>query len=78
MLYREFAVAIGLMSDSEQWQAWHRQQVGDILNLVAATERQAGRNTKLDPLQFRRIVNEDGQPGGGFYKTARIVVKAPG
>jgi hypothetical protein len=73
MRYSEFATAIGLMSDGESWQPWHRQQIRDILNLVAATERQAGGNTGLEPIQFERIVNQQGQPGEGFYKTSKIV-----
>jgi len=74
MRYGEFAKAIGLMSDGEGWEVWHRQQIRDILNLVAATERQ-GRNAGIDSLQFDRIVTEDGKPGSGFYKTSRIVTK---
>jgi hypothetical protein len=73
MRYNEFARAIGLMADEELWQPWHRQQIRDILNLVAATERQAGDKVEIAPLQFERIVGEDGQPGAGFYKTSRIV-----
>jgi hypothetical protein len=74
MRYSEFAAAIGLISDGDHWQPWHRQQIGDILNLIAATERQAGQNTGVNPLQFERIVNEHG-PGTGFYRTARLVVE---
>jgi len=73
MRYGEFARAIGLISDGEGWQPWHRQQVRDILNLVAATQRQAGENESFEQLEFERIVNEDGLPGAGFYKTTRIV-----
>ncbi len=75
MRYSEFASAIGLMSDGDHWQPWHRQQVGDILNLIAATERQAGQNTGGDPLQFERIVNAHGEPGAGFYKTSKLVTE---
>jgi hypothetical protein len=74
MRYSEFAKAIGVMSDGENWEAWHRQQITDILNLVAATERQ-GRNAGIEPLQFERIVTGDGEPGLGFYKTSRIVTE---
>lgn len=72
MRYSEFATAIGLIPDGGRWQPWHRQQIRDILNLVAATERQAGKNTDVEPLQFQRIVNEQGQPGEGVYKTSKI------
>ena len=74
MRYGEFAKAIGLMSDNEGWEVWHRHQITDILNLVAATERQ-GRNADIEPLQFDRLVTGDGQPGPGFYKTSRIVTE---
>jgi hypothetical protein len=73
MRYGELSAAIGLKSDDDNWQPWHRQQIRDILNIVAATERQAGENTGVEPLQFERIVNEDGQPGAGFYKKSKIV-----
>jgi hypothetical protein len=73
MRYGEFAKAIGLMGDDESWQPWHRQQIGDILNLIAAAERQAGQNTGVDPLEFDRIITAQGEPGVGFYKSSRIV-----
>ena len=75
MRYNEFAAAIGLMSDGDHWQPWHQQQLGDLLNLIAATERQAGQHTGVDPLQFERIVNTQGQPGVGFYKTSKLVTE---
>jgi Flp pilus assembly protein CpaB len=75
--YRDFARAIGLMSDRERWQAWHQQQVRDILNLTAATERKAGRKVDIEPLQFNRIVTaKKGQPGSGFYKTSKIITES--
>ena len=43
------------------------------LGLVAATERQAGSNSGVEPLQFERIVTAAGEPGTGFYKTSKIV-----
>lgn len=73
MRYGEFARAIGLIADGEDWQPWHRQQVGDILNLIAAAEKQAGQNTDVEPIQFERIVNAHGEPGVGFYKSSQIV-----
>jgi hypothetical protein len=75
MRYGEFAKAIGLMADGESWEVWHRTQTRDILNLVAATERQAGPNTEIEPIQFERLVTADGEPGTGFYKTSRIVTE---
>ena len=73
MRYGEFAKAIGLMADGEDWQPWHRQQIGDILNLIAATERQAGQHTGVDSLEFDRIVTAQAEPGAGFYRSSRIV-----
>jgi hypothetical protein len=61
------------MSDSESWEAWHRNQIKDILNLVAATERQAGENSGIEPLQFERVVTKgSGEPGAGFHKTVSV------
>jgi hypothetical protein len=77
MRYGQFATAIGLKSESEPWQPWHRQQVRDILNLVAATEHQAGNKAGTNPLEFERVVREDGQPGTGFSKVSRIVTSQP-
>jgi hypothetical protein len=73
MRYNEFARAIGLITEDETWEPWHRNQTADILNLVAAVERQAGENTGGEPLEFHRIVRQDGTPGEGFYRTSRIV-----
>jgi hypothetical protein len=75
MRYGEFAEAIGLIPDGGKWEPWHRQQIRDILNLMAATERQCGQNAGTVQLQFDRVVNEDGQPGKGFHKEARIVTE---
>lgn len=74
--YAEFSAAIGLIGGGEKWQPWHRQQIRDILNLVAATEEKAGSNTGAEALQFERIITADeGKPGAGFYKTSQIVTK---
>lgn len=68
MRYGDFAKAIGL---GDKWQPWYRQQIAEILNLVAATEQQAGADTSVEPLQFERIVNSKGEPGKGSAKPAR-------
>ena len=80
MRYGELAKAIGLISDGEAWHVSHRGQITDILNLAAATERQANSSSgadslKTDALDFDRIVKDDGQPGAGFHKTSRIVTE---
>jgi hypothetical protein len=62
MRYGEFARAIGLVSGDETWKIWHRQQIADVLNLVAAAERQ-GRSAGVKPLQFHRIITCDDKPG---------------
>src|SRR5947209_7685842 len=72
MRYKQFAIAIGLIADGENWEPWHRQQVADILNIIAATERSAG-NSETAPLELVRIVTASGEPGAGFKKASRIV-----
>lgn len=74
MRYSDFAAAIGLLSDGEVWKVWHRNQITDILNLVAATERK-GRNAGIGALEYGRVVTGAGQPGPGFKKTSKIVTK---
>lgn len=73
MRYGDLARAIGLISDEDHWEAWHRKQIADILNLVAATERQSASDATIRPLEFERIVTADGEPGAGVHKTSRIV-----
>ena len=73
MRYNEFARAIGLMAADEKWEAWHRRQVADILNVTAAVERQAGPSASDTPLEINRIVGASGEPGAGYHKSARIV-----
>ena len=72
LTYQDFAKAIGMMADDEKWEVWHRTQVRDVLNLMAATVRQAGE--EISVLPFERIVRKsDEEPGVGFYKESRIV-----
>ena len=73
MRYGEFAKAVGLIADSEGWQAWHRQQVPEVLRIIAAVERQAGEIEGKVPLEFQRIVNAEGEPGAGVLRNTRIV-----
>jgi hypothetical protein len=73
MRHKDLAIAIGLMRATDKWEAAHRNQITDILNLTAAAEYQG---SNADPLQFERIVGQDGQPGAGFHKTSRIVASA--
>jgi hypothetical protein len=74
MKYRQFAIAIGMMAEDEEWKVWHRTQITAILNLTAAAEKQ-GRSADSRPLEFERIVTGKGEPGEGFYKKAKIVTK---
>jgi hypothetical protein len=71
MPYREFASAIGLMSDDDAWDAWHRQQITDVLSLMAASERQS-RSADIRPLQFHRIIPWDGERRPAFYQTSKV------
>ena len=73
MQYGEFARAVGLIADGEAWQPWHRQQVSELLRIIAAVERQARTATGSAPLEFERIVNSKGEPGAGVGGTSRIV-----
>jgi hypothetical protein len=76
MTYGEFAKAIGLLSDDDHWKAWHRQQVRDILNLVAATQRKSGPKVKIKALDFNRVVNaKDRKPGRGLYDSTTLITK---
>ncbi len=74
MRYIDLARSIGLMSDTDNWEPRLRQQIEDILQLVAAAERQKGGGANPDnvPLEFERIVTKDGEPGQGVNKTSRI------
>jgi hypothetical protein len=60
--YADFATAIGLKRESDRWEVWHRQQVSDILNLISATERDAGKKKGSVPLQYELVVTESGSP----------------
>lgn len=42
MSYAEFARAVGLMTQTEKWQVWHRQQVISLL-------RRNGKTRKMRP-----------------------------
>jgi hypothetical protein len=57
MRYGEFAKAIGLIADNEPWEVWHRNQVSDILRIVAAVEHQSTRAVRSTP-QHRSNTNE--------------------
>jgi hypothetical protein len=72
MHHHEFAMAIGLVHDGEQWEP-HRQQVQDILILIAAAERQPGVLSKAVPLAFELVVAENNMPDQNSWKTSRIV-----
>ncbi|HEY1745448.1 MAG TPA: hypothetical protein VGG11_01595 [Xanthobacteraceae bacterium] len=74
MGYGELARAIGLIPEGGRWEPWHRQQVADILQLVAAAERQGHAKTGAEPLDFARIVTaETGKAGAGVGKNSEIV-----
>jgi hypothetical protein len=68
--YKELAIAIGLMRAGEKWEAWHRSQISEILDLTAAAEHQG---SSASTLEFERVVRQDGQPGSGVHKFSRIV-----
>jgi hypothetical protein len=75
MRYIDLARSIGLMSGHDRWEPRLRQQIEDILRLVAAAERQkgGGADVENEPLEFERIVTaKNGQPDDGVAKTSRI------
>jgi hypothetical protein len=73
MRYGELARAIGLIPDGGRWEPWHRQQIADILQLVAAAERQGHAKAGAEPLDFERIVTaETGKAGAGVVKNSKI------
>ena len=74
MRYNELARAIGLLPEGAPWHIRYRTYITDILSIAAAVENQTGPTTGgSEPLEFHRIVNEDGEPAWGFLKTSRIV-----
>jgi hypothetical protein len=73
MQYGQLARAIGLIPPGGSWKPWHRQQVAEILQVIAAVEKQAGEGAGLVPIQFERIVTKGGQPGTGVTRNTRIV-----
>jgi hypothetical protein len=73
MGYKELGLAVGLISDNERWEPWHRQQTADILDVASAVENKAGA-TDTRPLEFDRIINErEGKPGKGIAKKSRLI-----
>jgi hypothetical protein len=73
MRYNELARAIGLLPEHAPWHIRYRTFITDILSIAAAVENQTGPNTGgADPLEFPRIVNEEGEPGAGILKMSRI------
>jgi hypothetical protein len=73
MSYGDFARAIGLIRGDETWQVWHRQQVTDVLCIVAAVERLRSPNN-TEPLEYDRIITVAvGEPGAGVFKNSRII-----
>jgi hypothetical protein len=74
MRYNELARAIGLLPERDEWHVRYRTFITDIHCVAAAVERQTGPDLGgSDPLDFDRIVKEDGEPGTGILKTSKIV-----
>jgi hypothetical protein len=64
---------IGLISDGEKRQPWHRQQVADNLNAMVATEKTPGNKTDTNPIQFQQIVTATGELGAGISRKTKII-----
>ena len=75
MTYADFAQAIGLMEGpNTRWHVRHKHQNADVLYVVSAVEKKAGR--REIPLDYASIVNRrTGRPGPGEARTSRIVVR---
>jgi hypothetical protein len=68
--YGQFARMIGLLDADDPWKIVHRDQVSDVLNLIAAIDRLTD-----DVTDFTRLVNErTGETGEGVNHESRIVV----
>jgi hypothetical protein len=68
--YKEFGQLIGLVRD--EWLFEHRNQVSNILYLIAAMQEKYCDDGRPD---FDRIVRaSDGEPGAGLDRDARLVV----
>ena len=65
MRYMDLAKSIGLMSPQESWHISYRTHITDILNLLGATQRQAGNaDAEFGPLEFERIVTAEAAASG--------------
>ena len=74
MTYQQFARAIGLMADADTWNARYKTVVGEVLKLVAATEKRVGKNSAIANLEYGRVVNaRTGKSGDGLAKESRLV-----
>jgi hypothetical protein len=64
----EFGRAVGLIGE-EGWRPWHRQQLANVLRLIAAVDVH---NNGAETLDFHRIVGADGKPGTGVSHNSRL------
>lgn len=73
MRYNELARSIGLLEENGEWHIRYRTYITDILSLAAAAENQSGLDKSgKEPIEFHRIVNDEGEPGAGIVKTSKI------
>jgi hypothetical protein len=70
IFYRQLAEAVGIIEPGERWMPVHRRRVGQTINAVRITAKQAGEND----IDFSRVVDKaTGKPGAGFHKDPRVV-----
>lgn len=70
--YGQLARLIGLIGPDEKWQAWHRQQITDILNLASAADPDE------KTIRFELVVAEKTEaPGAGFHRSTKLVRSQP-
>jgi hypothetical protein len=72
--YKTVALEIGLMKPDERWGAYHRTQITQLLNMIAAVDKFGNATPEFADEDYRWIVTEaNGEPGQGFYSSSRIV-----
>ena len=74
MRYGELGRKIGLVG-SDGWKAHHRHEIGRVLYAIAALDGYAGGGRIFNESDFARFVRDDGEPGAGLHRKARITVE---
>jgi hypothetical protein len=70
--YHAIGHVIGLIPTGEVWNIRYRDPITDTLVLAAVTMRQLGADDAEIVSLFERVVDENGKPLTGVFKTSRI------